>query len=112
MFLATTRDLVETAGVTFSGACDSYRVTHDSELQRQRLEEAYFLYKLLIDYGNRKIPLKIDQRDESCRLDVEKLCKIAFEMILNDVSDYSTHACNVLGCKEGFIMADGIEKVW
>lgn len=48
LYLKTTSDLIENAAVNFVGLTDSYFATHSVRLEKQRLEEAYFLYRLLL----------------------------------------------------------------
>ena len=110
-FLRTTSDLIETAALTFSAATESYERTHSVSLERQRLEEAYFVVKLLETFRSNCQPLSFNQRDSSCRLDLESACLTAMELICASDNVFHNHSCDVTGCKEGVLVADGIEKV-
>ena len=55
--------------------------------------------------------LKVYQRDDSARIDLELLCSEVLETMQPTDNGFLRHKCDVPGCKEGFLMADGIEKV-
>ena len=111
LFLKITSDLIETAGITFTAAAESYETTHKDHMERQRLEEAYFLLKLIEFYSAYGEDLCVDVKDETCRVDLESLCKKALALMTYEDNPFIHHTCDTAGCKEGFAMADGIEKV-
>lgn len=107
-YMASTADMIETAALSFTATCECYETTHDYALEMQRLEEAYFLYRMLEEANE---PLTIEQREcSSARIDLEALCK-KFLDNLPYINEYQSHQCDTPGCREGFVMADGIEKV-
>lgn len=110
-YLRSISDIIEVGALSFTAAAESYETTHECTMERQRLEEGYFVTKLMAIYEKNGIPFKVNQKDESCRIDLELLCEKALEMVLGDENCYHKHSCNFPGCKEGFLMADGIEKV-
>lgn len=111
LYLRQISAMIEVSSVTFQGISDHYLSMHDYILEKQRIEEAYFLFKLLYTYNSFNLSLDVEYNVESCRKDTERLCKTAVEEMLSMPTDYEQHLCKVPGCKEGFIMADGIEKV-
>lgn len=110
-YLRATCDLIEGAAVSFTAASECYETTHGVALERQRLEEAYFLWRLILLHRESKSVLCIDKRDESCRMNIELLCKKASDSANLQLEDFVDHTCKTKGCAEGFAMADGIEKV-
>lgn len=105
-FLSTTADMIETAALSFTSVCDCYDATHSTEIERQRLEEAYFLHRLIVTNDS---STKVPHRDENDRIDLETLCKTRMDKPREN--PYAHHKCDTPGCQEGFVMADGIEKV-
>lgn len=110
-YLKTITDLIEVAGVSFRSLSDSYNCTHDCELEPQRLEEAYFLRRLLLRFTQTNMPMILEQRDDSCRLDIEEVCRQCLDAQPDTLRQFDKHQCTTPGCSEGFLMADGIEKV-
>lgn len=110
-YLVMISDMIEVSGTTFTALSESYSVTHDCDLEPTRLEEAYFIHRLLSYFELHDTELCIPQRNVSCRYDIEDLCRQAIEFNLNALSMFQDHECSVPGCKEKFAMADGIEKV-
>lgn len=109
LYLRTIADLIETAALSFTGAAESYTTTHGVHMERQRLEDAYFLFRLISMSKNDTV--RVTHADTSNRLDLETACYDALECISFGDNPFIGHACDVKGCKEGFVMADGIEKV-
>lgn len=111
LLLRTMCDLVETTGITFTGFTQSYNKTHSSSMQPQRLEEGYFMYRLLFAYESCGQQLTVPYRgiDSGGRINLEDMCQKIMEM-LPDSTLHTHHKCDYPGCG-GFIMADGIEKV-
>lgn len=104
-------NMIEVSAITFQGISDYYLAMSGYTLDKQRIEEAYFLSKLLNIYNDFDMPLKVHYNADSCRKDLERLSKEAVEKLVNISTDYESHQCSTPGCREGFIMADGIEKV-
>lgn len=102
-------DLIATTGVTFSGISESYEVTHGVAMEKQRFEEAFFLMSLLKLYTSSDRALFVPQKDDSCRINLEKLCRDAVLHVCEN--QFLHHKCSIVGCSEGFVMADGVEKV-
>lgn len=88
-----------------------YETTHRVALERQRLEEVYFLWRLLSVYKDSGTSFQIIQREESCRANIESLCAKADDLVCLQQEDFIDHVCQTNGCAQGFVMADGIEKV-
>ena len=107
LYLRTISDLIEVAAVTFTSAAESYGVTHNMTFEKQRLEDAYFIYRLIQSSGN----LVITRNPTSCRLDVEQACKEYLDALHLNSNEFIDHSCSVNGCAQGFVVADGIEKV-
>ena len=88
-------------------------------LNHQRLEEAWFLQKIVEYYSqsgklsSAKFPGKYFSSGgtSSHRLDIEGLCSKAWEDIVADQNSWIHHTCDVTGCKEGYVTIDGLEKV-
>lgn len=103
--------MIEVTAVSFQGLSDSYLAMTDCIFDKQRIEEVYFISKLLDVYNSFDITLEVMYDADSCRKDLERLSKEAVEHMLSISTEYEDHQCGVAGCREGFIMADGIEKV-
>ena len=106
-FLCTTADTIETAAVSFTSICECYDTTHNTQIERQRLEEAYFIQRSILITN---APTRVPERDDNDRVDLESLCKEVMEELPKE-DPYARHACTTDGCREGFMMADSIEKV-
>jgi hypothetical protein len=110
-YLKSTADLIELGAVTFTALCDSYTATHGLTLERQRLEEAYFAYRLVDVFLRNGHKAQMMREGASHRLDIEDMCRRGLEVLLMEDNVYRTHSCDKPGCREGFVKADGIEKV-
>lgn len=97
--------------INFDSMCNQYLALTGDELDKQRVEEMYFLHRLIETYSEFDELVQVTTSEETYRKDIESLCKNAIEnmVTLNNLSE--DHQCNVPGCREGFIMADGVEKV-
>ena len=51
-YIKTMSDLIENTGVAFSAIAESYECTHSDYLEPQRLEEAYYVLRLLPVYNS------------------------------------------------------------
>lgn len=113
LYLRTISDLIDVAAITFTSASHAYKVTHSVPLERQRLEDAYFIRKLLQQNSARceDGTLCLHRNPISNRFDIEAACEKVMGAFLFDENPYIKHACDTKGCREGFAMADGIEKV-
>ena len=77
-------------------------------LQKKRMEDAYFLLKLL-QFFNTELTVQINKT--SNRIDVDDLCDSAVVEVFSSENEWKHHVCKVKGCLEGFIMCDGNEKL-
>ena len=109
-YLRSISDLIDGGAVSFTAASECYQTTTGVEMERQRLEEAYFLWRLLEVYMDNGVAFNICERDTSFHLDLDKMCADVLDSFhLTD--EFVNHKCDSKGCSEGFLMADGIEKV-
>lgn len=102
---------VDISALSFTGISDQYFAITKSVIDHQRLEEIYFLYKLIRIYSDFGNAVEVNANEDSCRKDIEMLCKTAIETMVTLTNLAEDHQCSIPGCREGFIMADGIEKV-
>lgn len=58
---------------------------------------------------DKELTVKFDV--DSCRKDLERACAGILERMAPIDEKFQLHKCDTAGCKEGFVMADGIEKV-
>lgn len=78
------------------------------QLNKTRVEDAYFLYKLQEFY---KHGLSVDIDPASNRIDIDDLCDEAVQQVFTSENAWKQHMCEVKGCSEGFVMCDGNEKL-
>lgn len=87
------------------------------KLTEQRLEEAWFIWELVNFHKENRtlqgtnLMTEHDFDGPGRRRDIESLCAESMEMFFKGENKWIHHECEVLGCKEGFIMVDGIEKI-
>lgn len=87
------------------------------KLTAERLEEVWFMweivsfYKEIGDLENTNLMTDSDYLQPGHRRDIDRLCSDAMEVIFKQENRAIHHTCSVTGCKEGFIMIDGIEKI-
>lgn len=103
--------LIEISAVPFTSVAENFEALHSTDLDATRLEEGYFLYKLLAIYQENDMQLSITYNNESCRKDLERVCMETIETLITTHIYSPDHQCDITGCAEGFVMADGIEKV-
>lgn len=109
-FLHFTSNSINTSALSFTAAAEIYLLNHGKSLEEQRLEEGFFLWHLLHTYKEMDCQMAVHFDEESCRKDIERLCRGAVQhLFLQDT--FQDHICNTPGCREGFVMADGVEKV-
>ena len=97
--------------VSFEAASEIYNNTvpigNHNPLNTERLEEGFFLYKILhFVHEFYRWP-----RDDHSRVDIEKICEDVYETIRSRIDEkWLNHICNEEGCKNRFIVVDGNEK--
>lgn len=101
---------IEISFVSFESACNQYFALTGDNLDKQRVEEMYFLNKLINTYSSFSEEVCVEN-DDSFRKDIELMCKNAIENMVTLSNLEEDHQCDTPGCKEGFIVADGVEKV-
>ena len=79
-------------------------------LQKKRMEDAYFLKKLLHFFSDTE-NLTVEISKVSNRIDIDELCDKAVSQIFSSENSWKSHVCDVKGCSEGFVMCDGNEKL-
>ncbi len=91
----------------------SYETTDPWLLNQQRLEEGWFIWKVM--YFDSKGCLSStgfrSTFSSSHRIDLEGMCSKAWEHIVSTPNEWIYHSCQVKGCKEGYLTIDGLEKV-
>lgn len=102
---------IEISFVSFESVCNQYFALTGDLLDKQRVEEAYFLYRLIDIYNTFDEVVDVTTDDDTCRKDIEELCKNVIEDMVTLTNLAEDHQCEIPGCKEGFIVADGVEKV-
>lgn len=102
---------VEISTISFESVCNQYEALTGDSIDKQRLEEMFFLNRLIQIFREFDNSVVVTTDDESCRKDIESLCKEAVDNMVTLNTLAEDHACDVPGCREGFIMADGVEKV-
>ena len=83
------------------------------KLNQKRLEDAWFLYQLIIFYEGEGCLASTDLSTEvtsSNRRDIEKLCELANLHRSLQSPKWVAHTCGMKGC-EGFAVVDGNEKI-
>ena len=85
----------------------------DWELNVTRLEDGWFIYRLVCTFAELKL---LSSQDFSrCtagnRRDIEHLCQTIMLIIQSSPPKWVQHECNVPGCKEGMVTIDGNEKL-
>lgn len=95
----------------FASVAGNSEALHSKELDATRLEKGYFLYQLLAIYQESDTLLSIIYNNESCREDLERVCMETIETMITTHIHSPDHQCDITGCTEGFVMADGIEKL-
>ena len=78
------------------------------ELYRTRLEDAYFIYQLVM-YHQNTIQVTIDR--VSHRVNIDELCDLTMRDVFKSDNKWKSHECDVKGCKEGLVVCDGNEKL-
>ena len=86
------------------GDCQETR----GEVYKTRIEEGFFVVELL-KFFKKDITLPVDK--VSNRLYLDTLCDEAVSEEFGSENRWKTHSCSVSGCKEGFVMCDGNEKL-
>ena len=133
-FLKEVTNLLAFCSTTFEAIANSYNATHGSndnvklkcfeeyartpkaeykwELNAQRLEEAWFLYKLVEFFSDHGEPRKNYYTTPiSGRRNIEKLCQDACHHLFIGRPRWIDHQCTVKGCAEGYATVDGNQKV-
>lgn len=100
-------------GRSFGELCERFNILYKKdeargEVFKTRLEDAFFI-KELLDYNKRNLSIEIDK--VSNRLQIDSACGDATETIFSENSRWVGHVCGVKGCREGFVMCDGNEKI-
>lgn len=84
------------------------------KLNNKRLEDGWFLYQLVSFFDEHD---KLSSQnlytvpDCSNRRNIEELCQLAVHHISTMSPRWVHHQCSVKGCKEGFAVIDGNEKI-
>ena len=78
------------------------------ELYKKRVEDAYFLLKLLEFF---ECDLTVPISPTSNRINIDELCDTAVEQVFTSENEWRRHKCNIIGCAEGFVICDGNEKL-
>ena len=86
---------------------------NDWKLNVTRLEDAWFVYKLISSFAdlNTLETQDFSLRTVGNRRDIEHLCQCAMLKIQALPPRWVHHQCGVAGCKEGMITIDGNEKL-
>lgn len=100
-------------GRSFEDVTERYNRLYGSseirgQLNKTRLEDAYFLFKLK-EFFKHDITVDIDM--SSNRVNIDRLCDEAVKEVFTSDNKWKQHKCNVIGCSEGFVMCDGNEKL-
>ena len=98
-------------GVSFGKAAHIYNsVTNNNCLNQDRLQTAWFVYRIL-QYSN--VFASWPRKFKSKELDVEQLCKNVYVGIKVKIdSKWMSHVCEEIGCKNRVIIIDGNEKLY
>ena len=133
-FLKEVTNLLALCSTTFEAIANSYNATHGStdnmqlkcfeeyartpkadykwELNPQRLEEGWFLYKLVEFFSHHGEPSKNYYTTPiSGRRNIEKLCQDACHDLFVGRPSWIDYRCTVKGCAEGYATVDGNQKV-
>ncbi len=89
------------------------QMDHPWALHRQRLEEAWFLYQVIL-YWQLKGEVNVNyhtEKDAGNRRDIEELCRLVVVDMVTAVPKWLNHQCSVKGCSEGYATLDGNEKL-
>ena len=82
------------------------------QLNPQRLEEGWFMYRLTIFFQSRNICAgDMISNLVNGRKDIESVCQQAFLAHCSEVPKWINHVCETPGCKERYATLDGNEKV-
>ena len=84
------------------------------KLNQKRLEDAWFLYQLITFYEREDCLASTDLSNEVTsgnRRDIEKLCELANLYRSLQSPKWVSHTCGMKGCREGFAVVDGNEKI-
>lgn len=84
------------------------------KLNEKRYEDGWFLYQLIVYYDAANCLSTTDLRSqltEGNRRDLEQLCECANLHTSQSSPKWVHHICSMKGCKEGFAVVDGNEKI-
>lgn len=82
--------------------------THRGDVGKQRIEDAFFIVKLLNHF---KSDVEVNVSAVSNRIDIDAICDEVLTEIFSHENQWKDHICDVVGCKEGFVVCDGNEKL-
>ena len=83
-------------------------------MNEKRLEDGWFLYRLVLFYREQGKLGDVNFHtapDASNRRNIEKLCEAATGFLSTVPPKWVHHVCSVKGCRKGFAVVDGNEKV-
>ncbi len=89
------------------------RAEHPWTLNRQRLEESWFLYQVILYWQGRNC-FDVNyhtEKDVGNRRNMEELCRRVMIQVTVTVPKWLNHECNTKGCREGYATLDGNEKI-
>ena len=85
------------------------------KLNEKRLEDGWFLYQLIMFYKNEAGTLNSADvgttLNRGNRRDIEQLCEVANLQLSIRSPKWVAHSCGIKGCREGFAVVDGNEKI-
>ena len=95
--------------MTFEKLAEFYKSLHSVDINPDRIETSWFLYRILHHVN----VFEQWPRKKSKELDVEILCGLVFNHIKDILQKLALqHVCDVIGCKEKFVVIDGNEKLF
>ena len=85
------------------------------KLNEKRVEDGWFLYQLIVFYKDECGFLNSTdlgtELSRSNRRDIEQLCELANLQLSLRSPKWVAHSCGMKGCREGFAVVDGNEKI-
>ena len=96
--------------VNFEKIAEIYKSLHSVEVNADRIETCWFLYRIL---HHITIFEEWPRKNKNKELDVERLCGLVYNSIKDKLHKKALeHICDEIGCKERFIVIDGNEKLF
>ena len=95
--------------MTFEKIAEFYVSLYEDNLNPDRLETSWFIYKILHHVSI----FELWPRKKCKELDVERLCGYVFHKIKANLHHLALkHVCEDIGCKAKFVVIDGNEKLF